>query len=1022
MPLAPTLNDPGVTLPISTNFTLSWSAIEGAIGYHLQIALDAQFINTWAVSDVLFATSANISHGVADTYYYRVRAINDQGIGGWSNVTDLEVVGPRSFDVPGDFASLDDALAAAESGDTVNLGVGNFNFDSSLLPDNSITIEGAGPGSTYIAVNNNPAFRVEYVRGITFSNLTIRNSGTADELGGGMYIIDSDDITISNCRIENNLAAMGGGIYISDGTDILIKNTLIVANHANISGGAAYITGNSDVTFENVTIADNTSDPNDVGGIVMAGEPDVTVINSIIWNNTNGGFYVTPGSQPSSSITYTDISGSWTGAGNISANPLFIGGGDYHLQSRSSCINAGNPTYAYSNEPEDNGDRINIGAYGNTSDAAVKVSSIWNIPGDFLSINDALDSSTSGDTIEIDAGNHLHDQTIELVGGITITGDGMFDTTVVNTSQERVFEIVDVDEVTISDIRISSGGNMFADGGGIYIDGSSNITINNCQIETNTAKDGAGIYIKDSENVLIKNCIFHRNTGSGFGGAIYIENSDVVIESVTIADNMGMTGGVYVTGGSTVTMKDSIVWNNGDEINVADLDSSVNITYSDLNEPVVGTGNLMTNPFFVNSLAGDYHLLANSPCIDAGDPASNYTNEPEDNGDRINMGAYGNTSSAVSKPRFPSSPFIINFTTSGWQSLPVVAADDSGDYVVVWTSDHEGSTAIYAQRYNSSGVAQGVEFQVNVSSGIADQPAVAMDDDGNFVVVWEKSVPMGFDIYARLYNSAGVAQGSEFRISDDSFVVSTDPPAVAIDASGNFVVVWTSDHEMASSIYARRYNSSGVALGAQFMVSGEFIDNSSPSVAMDNNGDFVVVWKQGSVATSLIYAQRYNSSGVAQGAILKISGVAETIAERPAVAMDSSGDFIIVWEDIGQDGSGYGIYARLYNSSGQALESEYRVNTTTMFSQTSPRVDMNSNGEFVVCWTSDQTGDPNIYAQKYSSSGSASGIEFLVNTNTTNNQGFSDVALDDDGDFVVVWESFNEDGDMGGIYARMYEF
>jgi Disaggregatase related len=108
--------------------------------------------------------------------------------------------------------------------------------------------------------------------------------------------------------------------------------------------------------------------------------------NTIVWGNTPS----TPGiynyiSTPT--VTYSCIQGGFTGTGNISTDPLFFnaGGGDFHLKSQagrwtsggwvtdgvtSLAIDAGDQADVYANEPEDNDDRINMGAYGNTSQAS----------------------------------------------------------------------------------------------------------------------------------------------------------------------------------------------------------------------------------------------------------------------------------------------------------------------------------------------------------------------------------------------------------------------------------------------------------------------------------------------------------------------------------------------------------------------------------------------------------------------------------------------------------------------------
>jgi hypothetical protein len=88
---------------------------------------------------------------------------------------------------------------------------------------------------------------------------------------------------------------------------------------------------------------------------------------------------------------------------------------------------------------------------------------------------------------------------------------------------------------------------------------------------------------------------------------------------------------------------------------------------------------------------------------------------------------------------------------------------------------------------------------------------------------------------------------------------------------------------------------------------------------------------------------------------------------------------------------------------------------------------MDSDGDFVITWTSYQEGGftqhaLGVYAQRYSAAGIPQGGEFHVNTYTTGSQDFPTVALDDAGRITLAWESGgNQDGDNDGIYARRYE-
>jgi len=266
--------------------------------------------------------------------------------------------------------------------------------------------------------------------------------------------------------------------------------------------------------------------------------------------------------------------------------------------------------------------------------------------------------------------------------------------------------------------------------------------------------------------------------------------------------------------------------------------------------------------------------------------------------------------------------------------------------------------------------------------------------------------------------------GGEFRAN--TFTTNSQQnPAIAMDADGDFVVVWESINQDGSSygVYAQRYNASGVAQGGEFRVNTFTTGNQqAPAVAMDASGDFVVTWRGNGLDDSNgIYAQRYSATGVAQGTEFLVNTETSNLQTEPAIAIDADGDFVVTWSGYGPFLEGYEIYAQRYNASGVAQGSEFQVNTVVIDNQTVPTVAMDADGDFVVAWQSYyQDGDSDgIYAQRYNRTGTSVGSEFKVNTFTTNRQRAPAIALDADGDFVVAWHSA-QDGSGYGVYAQRY--
>lgn len=198
---------------------------------------------------------------------------------------------------------------------------------------------------------------------------------------------------------------------------------------------------------------------------------------------------------------------------------------------------------------------------------------------------------------------------------------------------------------------------------------------------------------------------------------------------------------------------------------------------------------------------------------------------------------------------------------------------------------------------------------------------------------------------------------------------------------------------------------------------------STPAIAVDDSGEFVVVWASYGQDGSYdgVYAQRYKPAGAPLGSEFRVNTTTEGNQHRPAVALDSDGDFVIVWESL-DDESTYGIFAQRFGPAGDPLGSEVLVNSYTSSNQQYSAVAVDGAGNFVVVWASygQDGGQYGIYARRYDSAGAAQGSEFRVNSYTTGMQYEPDVAMNAAGDFVVTWQSYHQDGDGYGIFAKRY--
>ena len=390
--------------------------------------------------------------------------------------------------------------------------------------------------------------------------------------------------------------------------------------------------------------------------------------------------------------------------------------------------------------------------------------------------------------------------------------------------------------------------------------------------------------------------------------------------------------------------------------------------------------------------------------------------------------------------------------TTNLQNTAAVSLAANGDFVVVWRStgssggDASGGS-IQGQRYASSGAAQGGQFQVNTYTTNAQYyPAVSLAADGGFVAAWQSDGSSGgdsinFSIQGQRYASGGAAQGGQFQVN--TYTTSSQSlPAVSLAADGAFVVVWHSNGSSggdisANSIQGQRYSSGGAAQGAQFQVNSyTTLGQYAPSVSLDADGDFVVVWYSngssgGDTSSYSIQSQRYASGGAALGGQFQVNAFTTFSQDRPAVSLAADGDFVVVWQSNGSSGgdtSGRSIQGQRYASVGTAQGGQFQANAYTANEQLFQAVSLDRDGDFVVVWQSygSSGGDSSswsIQGQRYASDGVAQGGQFQVNSYTTDGQTSAAISVDADGDFVVVWESYGSSGSdssSGSIQGQRY--
>lgn len=380
--------------------------------------------------------------------------------------------------------------------------------------------------------------------------------------------------------------------------------------------------------------------------------------------------------------------------------------------------------------------------------------------------------------------------------------------------------------------------------------------------------------------------------------------------------------------------------------------------------------------------------------------------------------------------------FQVNVLAANSPTQPAIAMDLAGNFAVVWRRYTAGySGEILGRLFDANGQAQSGEFRINTTTeGNQKEPSVAMDSAGNFVVVWQGPGAEGYDedIFAQRFDPNGqrLEDEGEFIVNSSGFGRQLAPNA-AINASGAFVVVWESanDPENARdvSIYARQYDSSGTPAEPEFKVS-ESTTCRDPDVAMDQTGDFVIVWTHDS-STNSIRLCRYHADGTHKGDPFAISTIDFTSLTDVSVAVDSAGNFFVAWDGDPVSYDYDDIHAKGYHWTGFEFGEQFVVNTYRAGVQSNPSVAFNDDGHLVIVWESlSQDGEGwGIFGQRFNVTGEfpgedfsidTCGDEFGVNSFVAGDQKYPAIVMNPAGQFVTTWLSSGQYTSNWGIFGE----
>lgn len=317
-------------------------------------------------------------------------------------------------------------------------------------------------------------------------------------------------------------------------------------------------------------------------------------------------------------------------------------------------------------------------------------------------------------------------------------------------------------------------------------------------------------------------------------------------------------------------------------------------------------------------------------------------------------------------------------TAANPQTSPNIASDGNGGAIVVWDDLRNMSTTggdIYAQRIDYAGNIQWAANGVLVCGASNEQsgPSIVADNAGGAYITWavDNRLFSNYDLYIQHIDNTGAQLWATDGLSVSS-MVDESSPSITEDGNGGVIITWM---HLYSELYAQKYNSAGVA---QWTANGVAIrtttnDVSGPKIASDNAGGAIITWIDSRVGTD-VYAQKVNSSGIVQWAVDGVI-VSDVPGNKFGLKLISNGNngAYLVWVD-GRNGLDNDIYAQQIDGTGSSLwTNNGKVISNANLSQNNPDLCDAGNGNLVITWDSniDAFGGTSVYAKKLNSAGAS---------------------------------------------------
>lgn len=379
----------------------------------------------------------------------------------------------------------------------------------------------------------------------------------------------------------------------------------------------------------------------------------------------------------------------------------------------------------------------------------------------------------------------------------------------------------------------------------------------------------------------------------------------------------------------------------------------------------------------------------------------------------------------------PASPALGNSVSSmSWTNnaaaiamYPDLKVSSAGNGLAVWwTSTGTNTSVIQAQWLNSETSAT----NISSTTGSATTPKVAVDANGNAIVVWMQTDNQITNLWVNRYTAGGWGVAQQVTNYTSATVGPSNVPSIAIDGAGNAVIMWNQSTVGSShfDVYTSRYSVANNSWSAPALLSSGINSAYGYKVVSNSKGHVALIYCQNTAGTggNGDASDVWVATGTTTGGFTthtQVSSGPNPFDGAASLAIDPDGDIIAEW--LQSDNAGYDVWVSLLPSGG-TWSTPQTITNMVSGECYFPEVVMDQYGNAFATWEQQSDTSQYIAVSRYDAGSGVWGAPAQIGANIANMYAFGPqhIAVDLSGNATLVWYQATLTGSLVTVNSAQY--